>query len=97
MSGSELTVSSSGHLSRLPSEVGPAKSNEEVKALLIPRRQVLSHKDRCTHSCEVRGEPRDREPAPLPKLHLESPSLLESKAAEWCGQNGTQHSSTPGG
>ena len=88
MPGSELAASGSGHWSRLSSEVGPAKSNEEVSTLLIPRRQGLSHKDRCTHTCEVRGEPRGREPVPLPKLHLEFPSLLESKVAEWRRQNG---------
>lgn len=97
MPGSKLAASGSGHRSRLSSEVGPAKSNEEVRALLIPRRQGLSHKDRCMHTCEARGEPRGREPMPLSKLHLEFPSLLESKAAEWRGQNGTQHSSTPTG
>lgn len=90
-----MAASNSGHLSRLLSEVGPAKANEEVKALLIPRRLGLSHKDRCTHTCEVRGEPRGREPARLPKLHLEFLSLSESEAVGWHGQKGTWHDSTP--
>lgn len=59
MPGSELAVSSSGHMSRLPSEAGPEKSNEKVRALLIPHRQGLNHKDRWTHTCEMRGEPRE--------------------------------------
>lgn len=78
-----MAAPSSGHSSKLPSEVGLAKSNEEVKALFIPHGQGLSHKDRCTHTCEVRREPRGREPAGLPKLHLEFLSLLESEAAGW--------------
>lgn len=92
-----MAASNSGHLSRLPSEVGPAKANEEVKALLIPRRLGLSHQDRCTHTCEVRGEPRGREPARLPKLHLEFLSLSESEAVGRHGQKGTRHDSTPPG
>lgn len=90
MPGGEWTASSSGHPSRLPSEADLAKANEEARALLIPRRQGLSHKDRCTHTCEVRGEPRGREPAPLSKPHLEFLSLLDSKVAGWHGKNGTQ-------
>lgn len=89
MPGSELAASSLGHLNRLPSEVGLAKSNGEAKALLIPHKQGLSHADRCTHTCEVRGDPRGRELAPLPEPHLEFLSLLDSKAAGWCGKNGT--------
>lgn len=88
--GSELAAFSSGHPSSQRWEVGLAKSNEEVGAQLAPHRQGLSHKDRCLHTCEVRGELRGREPGPLPKPHLEFLSLLHFKAA---GMNGTQHSS----
>lgn len=79
MPGSKLAASSSCHPSRLCLVVYRAKSNEEARALLIPHRQALSHNDRCTHTCEVRGKPRGREPAPLSKPHLEFLSLLDSK------------------
>lgn len=57
MPGIVLAASSPGHPSRLPSDIGPTKSNEGVRVLLIPHSQGLSHKDRCTHTCEVRGHP----------------------------------------
>lgn len=91
----ELTAPSSGDWSRLPSEADLTKSKKEARALLVPRRQGLSHKDRCTHTCEVRGEPRGREPAPLSKPHLEFLSLLDPEGAGWHGKNGIQQALPP--
>lgn len=89
MPGSELAVFGSWHLSRLHSEEGLAKTNERARTLFIPCRRGLSYKDRCMHTCEVMGGHRGRQPAPLPKPHLEFPSLLDSKPAGWRGKNGT--------